>query len=369
MAKLFVKNDFMFTFPFNALQKKLRILLDYNVDSSQVMQCLYIFGLAEQRIIERVEQFISMGIPNIQLSTFKFTEENFQKYFHSFLNWSSGCESINLSYFTEHCQPWRRQKRRRMFRHRPLFTLRKRKFWTKFRICCRAVWRKVLWFITVKWIIGMKWMWNDTISLSWKTIKLTIDQLSTIRFYCQWIQVRSSSIQCHLLVLKRLFIPIDDIKTRLSILRRMKPRNIVDFVPLLRIPTETLSEIAGRSKAEHKNKIYYFSEKLQVRIFNIRKKYQNHFMWNSFRFQIQPWMVANAFADYADIFFYQFDLLTSKLDLFLSYNMNAQDILSDLPAFERSVASLTHKLNLLSVNKNEPIRTWMLCTDGHRFNR
>lgn len=90
MAKLFVKHDFMFACPFAALRKKLRILLDYNVNTSQLMQCFYIFALAEKRIIERLEQFISMGISDIQLVTFKLTDEDFQKYFRSHWNLCDG---------------------------------------------------------------------------------------------------------------------------------------------------------------------------------------------------------------------------------------------------------------------------------------
>lgn len=90
MAKHFVKNEFIFTTAFSGLQKKLRILQDYNVSSLNILQSLYVFACSDQLLIKRLERIHSMGIVDVRLWTIKYTEENFEEYFKSIWKFSSG---------------------------------------------------------------------------------------------------------------------------------------------------------------------------------------------------------------------------------------------------------------------------------------
>lgn len=56
----------------------------------------------------------------------------------------------------------------------------------------------------------------------------------------------------------------------MDIIREMQPKSVTDFLPLLTIDAEKLAQIRQRWKnettsIEQKHRVYYFSEKLQVR--------------------------------------------------------------------------------------------------------
>lgn len=90
VAKHFAKNVFIFTAVFSGLQKKLRILLDYNVSSVNILQSLYVFACSDQVLIKRLERFHSVGIADVRLWTIKCSEEHFEEYFSSIWKFSSG---------------------------------------------------------------------------------------------------------------------------------------------------------------------------------------------------------------------------------------------------------------------------------------
>lgn len=90
MAREFAKNAFLFLVDFEGLQKKLRILQDYNVRSVNIIEGLYAFAYSDHRLITRLERLQSIGIDDIRLSAINCTEEQFEEYFHAISQFNAG---------------------------------------------------------------------------------------------------------------------------------------------------------------------------------------------------------------------------------------------------------------------------------------
>lgn len=90
MARQFAQNEFIVTLPFDKIEKKLRILLDYNFDPMSIVQSLYVFACSDQVFISRLERIRSLGIRDIPLSLMKYTEDEFEEYIDPFSKYCIG---------------------------------------------------------------------------------------------------------------------------------------------------------------------------------------------------------------------------------------------------------------------------------------
>lgn len=84
MARLFVLNSSLLTLSFVKLKEKLRILRDYNVESSEITKSFYILKLSQESLMKRLEQLVLMGISDIQLCDLNLGDAEFRKYFASY---------------------------------------------------------------------------------------------------------------------------------------------------------------------------------------------------------------------------------------------------------------------------------------------
>lgn len=79
MSESFVRHEFMFNTIYSNLQKKLRILLDYKVPASDIVQSSQVFGYSERRLITRLEQMKSAGINEKHMWLIGLSDEMFER--------------------------------------------------------------------------------------------------------------------------------------------------------------------------------------------------------------------------------------------------------------------------------------------------
>lgn len=153
----------------------------------------------------------------------------------------------------------------------------------------------------------------------------------------------------------------------------MKPRNIEDFVPMLRIETKKLLKIRDIWKSEttsipEQHRIYYFSKHLQVfKCFMI--------LWalidlQFFFFpQIKPQVVCDHFSRQTYMFFGAFNNLISKLDIIIAHTNSSIGILSCLCVFQSSCENIENKCNRMKSAGIEKFSPWILSCGGDRLEK
>jgi len=143
-----------------------------------------------------------------------------------------------------------------------------------------------------------------------------------------------------------LTLPLEQIKDNLEIIKTMNPRSIEDFLPLVEVDTSELKAIRYNvNKRQSEHPIYVFSKKLKL----------------------QPNIVAKYFAKHSDVFFGDFNLLKSKLDLLVAYNVRPLSIIKSPNTFAMSTEKLERLLKELSSEGIKTISAWVLYSEESRL--
>lgn len=80
MAKFVAKDTYVLISSLSNVQKKLKILLDYNVAPQQILNSLYVFWSADKILLIRLERMRANGITNFNFPVFKLTEKEFDRW-------------------------------------------------------------------------------------------------------------------------------------------------------------------------------------------------------------------------------------------------------------------------------------------------
>lgn len=134
-----------------------------------------------------------------------------------------------------------------------------------------------------------------------------------------------------------------DIKTKLAIIkRRMKPKKLEDFVPMITLKNEDLLKIAKiiefqASTTPMGNRIYYFSSRLKA----------------------PPHMVTKYFIKYPFMFTKTFESVKENLDVLLEHNVQPIHILRDLRSFRYKPTSNDKRLTRAKDAQKEKLMPWM----------
>lgn len=130
---------------------------------------------------------------------------------------------------------------------------------------------------------------------------------------------------------------------KLLLLRTQKPRNINDFVPLLRATPSRLNKIRKLSAAEAPflpggHRIYYLAERLSV----------------------EPRIVAKHLSTHLFMFDLPAEQLIENLDIQLEYNVASLNILRDPWAFRYSSKSIIGRLARATEGHKDKLMPWMV---------
>lgn len=73
----------MLTAPFDKVDKKLNILLDYNINPMSILRSLYALDRADSVYVSRLERLLSSGTEDVKIWFFKCADDIFEKYLRS----------------------------------------------------------------------------------------------------------------------------------------------------------------------------------------------------------------------------------------------------------------------------------------------
>lgn len=80
MAKYFVKNDQLLAVPFENVDRKVQILLDYNIKPISILKSLYALDRSEKVYVSRLERLMSLSSRDVKIWFFKCADDAFDKY-------------------------------------------------------------------------------------------------------------------------------------------------------------------------------------------------------------------------------------------------------------------------------------------------
>lgn len=133
-----------------------------------------------------------------------------------------------------------------------------------------------------------------------------------------------------------------DIKSKLAIIKRMKPKKLEDFVPMITLKNDDLLKIAKiiefqASTTPMGNRIYYFSSRLKA----------------------PPATVTKYFIKYPFMFTKTFESVKENLDVLLEHNVLPIHILRDLRSFRYKPTSNDKRLTRAKDAQKEKLMPWM----------
>lgn len=83
VAKYCAKNDYLLTAPLDNVEKKIQILLDYNIKPISILKCLYALDRADHVYVSRLERLLSFNVNDVKIWFFKCADDVFEKYLYS----------------------------------------------------------------------------------------------------------------------------------------------------------------------------------------------------------------------------------------------------------------------------------------------
>lgn len=83
VAKFCAKNEYILTVAFDKVDKKLNILLDYNINPMSILRCLYALDRADVVYVSRLERLLSAGSKDIKMWFLKCADDIFENYLRS----------------------------------------------------------------------------------------------------------------------------------------------------------------------------------------------------------------------------------------------------------------------------------------------
>ncbi|XP_055711272.1 transcription termination factor, mitochondrial [Phlebotomus papatasi] len=137
--------------------------------------------------------------------------------------------------------------------------------------------------------------------------------------------------------------PQNTLREKCLTLHAMQPRELLDFVPLLRVSLLSLLKIQKKYESEGstipgKHRVYYLSDRLEV----------------------EPKIVSKYLSTHQFMFFIAFSTLQEILDLMVKYNVAPMNILKDLWAFRYNPKSVEFRLDRARQAEVEKPMPWMV---------
>lgn len=80
VAKYCAKNEYLLVAPFEIVDRKVQILLDYNVKPISILRSLYALDRSEQVYVSRLQRLISLNTEDVKVWFFKCADDVFEKY-------------------------------------------------------------------------------------------------------------------------------------------------------------------------------------------------------------------------------------------------------------------------------------------------
>lgn len=133
----------------------------------------------------------------------------------------------------------------------------------------------------------------------------------------------------------------------MKLLEKLLPRDINDFIPMIRVSPVILnrtylSVVKERKHIPEGNRIYYFSKRLEV----------------------EPAMVAKYFSTHMFMFEVGFDQMEENLNIMLEFKVTSVSILRDLWAFKYLPKSIRIRLERCQKANKGNLKPWMIrCTE------
>lgn len=104
VAKYFIKNDFLLVTPFENVDRKVQILLDYNIKPISILKSLYALDRSERVYVSRLERLMSLNSQNVKVWFFKCADDVFEKYL------SKMKQTTNRNYANDKIEPKSQRK-------------------------------------------------------------------------------------------------------------------------------------------------------------------------------------------------------------------------------------------------------------------
>lgn len=80
VAKYCAKNEYLLVAPFDNVDRKVNILLDYNIKPISILKSLYALDRSEKVYVSRLQRLISLNTKDVKLWIFKCADDVFEKY-------------------------------------------------------------------------------------------------------------------------------------------------------------------------------------------------------------------------------------------------------------------------------------------------
>lgn len=80
VARYFVKNDYFLVAPFENVDRKVQILLDYNIKPISILKSLYALDRSEEVYVSRLERLMSLNARDVKVWLFKCADDVFETY-------------------------------------------------------------------------------------------------------------------------------------------------------------------------------------------------------------------------------------------------------------------------------------------------
>lgn len=80
MTKSCAKNEYLLVAPFELVDRKLQILLDYNIKPMKILKSIYALTTSEEVYVSRLERLISLNTHDLKIWFFKCADDVFEKY-------------------------------------------------------------------------------------------------------------------------------------------------------------------------------------------------------------------------------------------------------------------------------------------------
>ncbi|XP_037049340.1 transcription termination factor, mitochondrial-like isoform X2 [Bradysia coprophila] len=299
VSKFCARYEKIFFTEFAGVEKKLKILLDYNVDGMQILQSLYVFECANNVLFSRLDQLSKVSY-DYKPWYFKLTDAEFRKYGVE----NGKAQATELSHKLRHSN------------------LEKSAILTE--------------------INGMLSCDDEISTRIYYDFLHRFDQLPPAERIFQLLTNNGVGLQCIQSNPVVLTLPYAQIDDNIKLIKEMRPLSIDDFLPLVAIKTTKLrtfaSEVNKREIELHP--IYLFSKKLNI----------------------TPAIVSKHFAEHSKLFYYRdFVGFVTKLDILVAYTVDPMSILRAPNTFGASAVTIENRLKRCKAHGIETVLSWMLC--------
>ncbi|XP_055301881.1 transcription termination factor, mitochondrial-like [Sitodiplosis mosellana] len=309
VAKYCVKNEYSLIAPFDVIDRKMQILLDYNIKPLSILKTLYALDRSEHVYVSRLERLMSLNTKDVKLWFFKCADDVFEMYLNRMQTKTTNHSKENIEAKGE----------RKIRIENQLSEM----------LECDS---------------------EDAARIYYNQIN-HFDQIDSAKRNIEFLRSQGVSLETITSNSAVLAMSSEQLQQKLRILDRMDPRHIDDFLPLICVDKTELDKFKAVLEEQElyessENPIYYFSERLKV----------------------PPSVVASHFAKSPSIFFRSPKMLNQKLDMLLACGVELNSILNSPLTFRMNLNKMENLLMELKSRSTEPISSWMLTCPEAQLN-